>query len=89
VTLAATDNVGGSGLNKIVYTTDGSDPSLNNGADYTGAFSLASMRAIRPLAIVAVTTQAWARPGTLNSAAYLAAPVTFAGPSTRDVAVPM
>ena len=35
------------------------------------------------------TTLAWARSRTLNSAAYFAAPVTFATPSTRDVAVPI
>jgi hypothetical protein len=46
------------------------------------------MRAMRPFAIVAQTTLAWARPGTLNSAAYLAAPVTLAKPSIRDVGVP-
>ncbi len=42
VTLAAADNVGGSGLDKIVYTIDGSTPSLSNGTVYTGAFSIAS-----------------------------------------------
>jgi peptidoglycan/xylan/chitin deacetylase (PgdA/CDA1 family) len=47
VTLAATDNVGGSGLDKIVYTTDGSDPSVSNGTDYTGAFSLASTTTVK------------------------------------------
>jgi hypothetical protein len=47
------------------------------------------MRAMRPLAIVDVTTLAYARPGVLNSAAYFAAPVTLARPSTRDVAVPI
>ena len=51
--------------------------------------ALVSMRAMRPFAIVEQTMLAWARPGTLNSAAYLAAPVTLAKPSTRDVAVPM
>jgi len=55
----------------------------------TESASLASMRSMRPLAIVDVTTLACARPGVLNSAAYFAAPVTLAGPSTRDVAVPM
>ena len=47
VTLAATDNVGGSGLDKIVYTTDGSDPSVSNGTNYTGAFSLASTTTVK------------------------------------------
>ncbi len=48
-----------------------------------------SMRVMRPFVIVAATMLAWARPGVLNSAAYFAAPVTFAMPSTRDVAVPI
>jgi len=51
--------------------------------------ALVSMRRMRPFPIVDDTTLAWARPGTLNSAAYFAAPVTFARPSTRDVAVPI
>src|ERR1700739_2281056 len=55
----------------------------------TDSASLASMRAMRPLAIVDVTTLACARPGVSNSPAYFAAPVTLARPSTRDVAVPM
>src|SRR5260370_37683377 len=45
------------------------------------------MRVMRPFAIVEVTMLPWRRPGALNSAAYFAAPVTFATPSTRDVAV--
>ena len=48
-----------------------------------------SMRVMRPFVIVAATMLAWARPGVLNSAAYFAAPVTFATPSTRDVALPI
>src|SRR5262249_38596968 len=51
--------------------------------------ALVSSRAMRPLAIVAHTTLPWRRPATLWSAAYLAAPVTFARPSMRAVAVPM
>ena len=47
------------------------------------------MRAILPLAIVDATTLPWARLAASTSAAYFAAPVTFAGPSTRDVGVPM
>src|SRR4051794_13068427 len=43
---------------------------------------------MRPLGIVASTTNPWRRPSVANSPAYLAAPVTFARPSTRDVAVP-
>src|SRR5438874_11275543 len=55
----------------------------------TRSASLASMLAIRPLAMREATTQPWARPDTLYSAAYFAAPVTFARPSTREVAMPM
>ena len=51
--------------------------------------ALVSMWVMRPLAIVEQTMLAWARPGTLNSAAYFAAPVTLARPSMRDVGVPM
>src|SRR5215510_3387144 len=46
------------------------------------------MRLIRPLAMVEETTQPCARPGTLYSAAYFAAPVTFARPSMREVGLP-
>jgi hypothetical protein len=55
----------------------------------TRSASLASMCTMRPLAMLDVTTLPWARPGALYSAAYFAAPVTLARPSTRDVAVPM
>src|ERR1043166_6205657 len=48
-----------------------------------------SMRVMRPLAMVDVTMTPWARPGALHSPAYLAAPVTLARPSTRDVGVPI
>src|SRR5947209_5256477 len=54
----------------------------------TASASLVSMRATRPFAIGEVTMLPYARPGSLNSPAYFAAPVTLAGPSTRDVAVP-
>ena len=47
VTLAATDNTGGSGVSKIVYTTDGTDPSLVNGTTYSGAFSVASTATVK------------------------------------------
>src|SRR5262245_45008478 len=46
------------------------------------------MRLTRPLAIVAETTNPCARPSTLYSAAYLAAPVTLARPSMREVGLP-
>jgi hypothetical protein len=48
-----------------------------------------SMDLIRPFAIALETTTPWARSGALYSAAYFAAPVTFARPSTRLCAVPM
>jgi len=41
------------------------------------------------LAMLEVTTAACARPRVLYSAAYFAAPVTFARPSMRDVGVPI
>ncbi|HEV8462621.1 MAG TPA: chitobiase/beta-hexosaminidase C-terminal domain-containing protein [Gaiellaceae bacterium] len=47
VTLAATDNSGGSGVQKTVYTTNGSDPSLTNGTVYTGAFSLPATTTVK------------------------------------------
>src|SRR5882672_9337370 len=43
---------------------------------------------IRPLAMADDTTTPCARPGTLYSAAYFAAPVTFARPSMREVGLP-
>lgn len=42
VTLAATDNDGGSGVSKIVYTTDGTTPTQTNGIVYAGAFTVAT-----------------------------------------------
>ena len=39
VSLSATD-AGGPGVASIVYTTDGSDPSMTNGTVYAGSFSL-------------------------------------------------
>jgi len=47
VSLSATDNAGGSGVASIVYTTDGSDPSLTNGSVYTGPFSLAATTTVK------------------------------------------
>jgi peptidoglycan/xylan/chitin deacetylase (PgdA/CDA1 family) len=46
VTLDGADT-GGSGLREIRYTTDGSDPSANNGTQYLGAFSLAQTTTIK------------------------------------------
>ncbi len=40
VGLSAWDNTGGSGVSKIVYTTNGSTPSLTNGTVYSGPFSI-------------------------------------------------
>ena len=45
VSLAAND--GGSGVDKIRYTTDGSDPSLVNGIDYVAPFSLAATTTVK------------------------------------------
>src|SRR5206468_251140 len=47
VSLAATDNTGGSGVAKIVYTIDGSDPNTTNGNTYGGAFSVASTTTVK------------------------------------------
>jgi peptidoglycan/xylan/chitin deacetylase (PgdA/CDA1 family) len=47
VTLAATDNPGGSGVARIVYTTDGSDPSPTNGTVYSGAFTIGSTATVK------------------------------------------
>src|SRR5690348_14487189 len=46
------------------------------------------MLRMRPLAMADVTAKPYANPGTLCSAAYFAAPVTLACPSTRDVGLP-
>src|SRR5436309_6096715 len=54
----------------------------------TASASAVWMRLIRPLAMADETTKPCARPGTLYSAAYFAAPVTFARPSTREVGLP-
>ena len=55
----------------------------------TASAALRSILLIRPFAILLETTKPCARPGTLNSAAYFAWPVTLAGPSTRDTGFPM
>ena len=46
VTLSASDGFG-SGLDKIRYTTDGSDPTLLNGSDYAGAIPVAATTTIK------------------------------------------
>jgi len=47
LTLAATDPSPGSGVAKIVYTTDGTDPTGSNGTVYTGAFTLAATTTVK------------------------------------------
>jgi hypothetical protein len=47
VTLSASDNPGGSGVQEIVYTTDGSAPSLTNGTIYSGPFTVASTTTVK------------------------------------------
>jgi peptidoglycan/xylan/chitin deacetylase (PgdA/CDA1 family)/archaellum component FlaF (FlaF/FlaG flagellin family) len=47
VKLSATDDSGGSGVQEIVYTTDGSDPSLSNGTVYGGSFSVSSTTTVK------------------------------------------
>ncbi len=42
VRLSATDNPGGSGVASIIFTTDGSTPTLLNGNTYAGAFSISA-----------------------------------------------
>src|ERR1700751_3689642 len=54
----------------------------------TASASATWTRLMRPLAMVDETTTPWASPGTLYSAAYFAAPVTLAGPSTREIGLP-
>jgi hypothetical protein len=47
VALAATDDVGGSGVKEIRYTTDGSDPTAGSGSVYGGPFSVASTTTVK------------------------------------------
>jgi hypothetical protein len=47
VSLSATDNPGGSGVSSIIYTTDGSAPSLTNGTTYTGPFSVSAATTVK------------------------------------------
>ena len=42
VTLAATDNSGGSGVSQIRYTTNGTTPTATTGTVYTGAFTVSA-----------------------------------------------
>ena len=51
VALSATDNSGGSGLSKIVFTTDGSDPTASNGSVYSVPFTLGATTNLRYRAI--------------------------------------
>ena len=51
IDLSATDDPGGSGLARIVYTTDGSTPSATNGNTYTGPFSVGQTTTVKYLAI--------------------------------------
>jgi peptidoglycan/xylan/chitin deacetylase (PgdA/CDA1 family) len=46
VTLSATDT-GGSGVDSIRYTTDGSDPTTTSGSVYTAAFSLSATTTVK------------------------------------------
>jgi hypothetical protein len=46
VSLSATDT-GGSGVSSILYTTDGSVPSLTNGTPYAGAFTVPSTTTVQ------------------------------------------
>jgi peptidoglycan/xylan/chitin deacetylase (PgdA/CDA1 family) len=47
VTLSAADDAGGSGVSQIVYTTNGSDPSLTNGTAYAGAFTVGATATVK------------------------------------------
>jgi peptidoglycan/xylan/chitin deacetylase (PgdA/CDA1 family) len=47
VSLAATDDTGGSGVKEIRYTTDGSDPTASSGTVYSGPFSVAATATVK------------------------------------------
>jgi hypothetical protein len=51
IDLSASDDAGGSGLARIVYTLDGSTPSATNGSTYTGPFSVSQTTTVKYLAI--------------------------------------
>ena len=51
IDLTATDDPGGSGVARIVYTLDGSTPSTTNGSTYMGPFSVGQTTTVRYLAI--------------------------------------
>jgi hypothetical protein len=50
VTISAADDPGGSGVAEVVYTLDGSTPSLVNGTAYTGAFSVSTSTTVKYVA---------------------------------------
>jgi peptidoglycan/xylan/chitin deacetylase (PgdA/CDA1 family) len=54
VTLAATDDPGGSGVTSIRYTTNGTDPTATSGTVYAAAFSLSSSATVKYRAFDAV-----------------------------------
>ena len=51
IDLSATDDPGGSGVDRIVYTLDGSTPSATHGSTYTGPFSVGQTTTVKYLAI--------------------------------------
>ncbi|MEJ0073816.1 MAG: chitobiase/beta-hexosaminidase C-terminal domain-containing protein [Candidatus Saccharibacteria bacterium] len=73
VTLSATDNSGGSGIDAIYYTTNGTAPT-NGSTEYTGAISISSTTTLKAIAYdnagsaSTVTTQTYTIDGTAPSA---------------------
>ena len=58
VTLAATDNAGGSGVSKTYYTTDGTTPTTSS-TMYTGAFNVTGTTTVQYFSVdVAGNTEA-------------------------------
>jgi peptidoglycan/xylan/chitin deacetylase (PgdA/CDA1 family) len=47
VSLSATDGAGGSGVRQIMYTTDGSDPSLSHGSVYSAPFTVSATATVK------------------------------------------
>ena len=47
VSLTGTDNVGGSGVDKVIYTTDGSDPTLVHGTTYAAPFAASTTTTVK------------------------------------------